>query len=173
MRSRRNHLSWLVLAAMIATSGCDRESATPEFDEAVLSACYHFDVTGAFEYSATCQDYRVTPSSEMFLRVVLMHPPVAMALEIPRDAAVGQYGIGSPGADDRTVVGGHLLLTPLEGPEDRFDHDVRGTLTLMHLDGESITALFDFEATSATSNTPIAVRGHLRDLPVSVTPQRE
>ncbi len=152
---------WLCVGVVLW--GCEREDDTPEVDEALLSACYHFQMEGAFEYEATCEGYRVTPSSERFLRVMLMHPPVALALEIPKDAPAAQYEIGSPGVEGE-AVGAYVLVTPLEGPEQRFDEEVQGTLTVMRLDDGGISALFDFVASSPDGERPVSVRGHLRDL---------
>ena len=165
-RCTLRRLSLLLFLALLlpTSSACERSSSAPASTEEVLpSACYHFTVQGAFEYSATCEDYRVSPASERFLRVILMHPPVALSLEVPRETEPGQYRIGSPGSDETAAVGAYLLLTPLDSPEQRYDRELTGTLTVLSNDDAGITALFDFRAESAMGDA-VEVRGHLREL---------
>ncbi len=139
--------------------------------ESLEQACYHFEVTGDLEYSVTCRDYNISESSlddgTKSTRITLMQPPVALILEIPEDIEVGQYplvAVGDPAEPE--AVHPSLLYNPLDGQEAHYDSYIDGTITIMRLDDEAISALFNFtaRAKSDASDRGIALRGHLRDL---------
>lgn len=171
---------WWILGAMIVSGGgvvgCERGALEPgaamdarlEEDDPRTVACYHFETSGAIEESGTCEEYTVRPNETGGWTITLVAPPVALVVEMPTSLAPGQYGVRSmeEAAEKPELIGVEVHYQPLDGQEESFGKDVTGTMTVMQLDEERVSALFDFGALPRSAATPegIEVRGHLREL---------
>lgn len=162
-----------VLIAHLAAVACDDtdppqdrpdpttadDSAQPTADD-IREACYHFEVNGSVEDSATCLSHSTEEGDDGELTIELIGQHTTVALNMPRNVTTEQYPISAT-ADQKAAT---ATVTP-DGDLPPTYTASKGTLTVMHVDDEAISALFDFEAASDTDDTDaISVRGHLRDL---------
>lgn len=162
----------LLLAAPLFFFACEAPPREPEEeeDDPIASACYHFELSGHLDQSATCRDYNISPNPRGGLTITLLQPPVALFLEIPETLALGQYEILSrqKALEAGTAIGAEVLYNPLDGQEEHFNVDVSGKITIIRFDETGISALFRFQADPRSPAAPegIQVQGHLRDLPL-------
>lgn len=166
----------LAMAAMTVMIACDddgqsRSDQASNQEHDLTSACYHFQIEGQLEYSATCQDYHVSPADDGGTRVTLMHPPLALTLDFAEDVELGQFQLTSAN-EPHGQVAVSVLYNPLDEPENVFDTDIDGSITILRFDEAGITALFEFQAqpSTAAASQGVQVRGHLRDLSLRRSP---
>lgn len=154
----------LLLSACEAVPGGDE----PEETDPRVGACYHFEISGPLEYSATCRDYNVSQREEGGLTITLVAPPIALFLDLPDSLSLGQYKLGTRQQARETpgMIGAEVRYHPLEDQEGDYSEAIEGTLTLMRFDETGVSALYRFSATprGATAEEAIQVSGHLRDL---------
>ena len=163
-------LSLFLLATLFTACEAAPADIEADHDDPITSACYHFELSGQLEYSATCRDYHLTPNPDGGLIITLLAPPLALFLEIPETLALGQYPLQSrqAAAENDSIIGTEILYNPLDGPEEHFNSQLEGTITIIRFDESGISALFRFQAEPRSASTPggIAVQGHLRDLAI-------
>ena len=133
-------------------------------DDEIRDACYHYEIEGALRDTSTCRSHKIDADDRGALTIDLQGEDTTVILEMPVDLEVDQYGFDNIRDDDlaRAKVVEHAS-------DAAYIVSQSGTLTIMRYDDEAISALFDFEATfdSADSPQPVQVRGHLRDLTTS------
>ncbi len=174
-------LSILAVALLLAFVACDSapapadETDAPAGDTeadsqdqpstaegALRDACYHIDVTGDLEGSVTCADQRRREAGDHLVLQIGDHQ-ITLRLSFPDDLKPEQYPFG-PQRDDHTVAA-ELSIVDDDDQRHRFTPDEdSGSITVMRIDDEAISALFDFEAQLDDPALAITVRGHLRDL---------
>ncbi len=166
-------ITLITFVALITFIACDddrtphspapSEEAAPQPEEgsdAIRDACYHFEIEGHLEDSATCLSHSTDKGDDGGLTVKLAGTDTTIVLEMPRKLGIEQYSIAAN-------VSHHVAsATVLPDGADPPTYAAReGTLTMMRVDDDAISALFDFEATSDTDEGgTLSVRGHLRDL---------
>lgn len=179
----------IVLVVLVATTACD-ESDTPgdhspdtadeprqradelssvprdhasveSRDDDRRQACYHFELAGPVDHSSTCHSHSVETKDDR-LSIELIGQDAAVMLDIPADVDTGQYPFGARG--DESTPGAVVELTADSDEQRHVATD--GTLTIMRIDDEAVSALFDFQAKPNPEDAPngLSVRGHLRDL---------
>ncbi len=127
---------------------------------AVRDACYHIEVSGDRETSVTCADYRRREAGDHLVIQIGDHA-TTLRISFPDDLQPDEYDLSDH--RDEVTAEAELSLVDDDGERHRF-RPREGSLSVMHVDDESISALFDFTAQLDEPALTIDVRGHLRDL---------
>lgn len=135
------------------------DSAQPTAGD-IRGACYHFEVDGPVKDSATCLSHTIDKRDDGGLTIELAGKETNLTLELPRDLTIEQYPVATESSD--TEAGATIEVL---SDDELTSVAKEGTLTVMRID-DSISALFDFEATSGSDDPSkhLSTRGHLRQL---------